>query len=120
MISSLGPPGIFIKEVIPGGTAQKAGVKANDRLVEINGQNIEGCSHSQVVDKINVAGNRIVFLLVDKEADEHYKNKKIEACFATIKYLPHKPRIIELTKGSEGFGFLLRANSTEGNVIITC
>lgn len=120
MTSSLGPPGIFVKEVSPGGIAHKAGVKANDRLVEINGENIEGCSHNQVVDKVNTAGNRIVFLLVDEEADEYYKNKKIKACFATIKYLPHKPRIIELTKGSEGFGFLLRAYSTEGNAIITC
>ncbi|XP_040913611.1 Na(+)/H(+) exchange regulatory cofactor NHE-RF3 [Toxotes jaculatrix] len=104
-----GEQGLFITEVTPGGMADGAGVKVNDRLLEVNGENIEDCTHEQVVDKIKLAGS-IMFLLVDKETDRYYQNKamKIGTWFATTKYLPHKPRIINMTKGHDGYGFLLR------------
>nr|XP_019945680.1 PREDICTED: Na(+)/H(+) exchange regulatory cofactor NHE-RF3 [Paralichthys olivaceus] len=105
-----GEPGLFMTEVTPGDVADRAGVKANDRLLEINGESIEDYTHDQVVDKIRLAGSSIMFLLADEETDKHYKSKhmKIETWFATTKYLPHKPRIINMTKGPDGYGFLLR------------
>lgn len=114
---------MFMTEVIPGGVAHKAGVKVNDRLLEVNGENVEGFSHDQVVDKIRLAGSSVMFLLVDKEADEYYKNKSIKlgAWLATVKYLPHKPRIIDMTKGFDGYGFLLREGHKQtGKAIIIC
>ncbi|XP_035532554.1 Na(+)/H(+) exchange regulatory cofactor NHE-RF3 [Morone saxatilis] len=105
-----GEQGLFMTEVTPGSVAHRAGVKLNDRLLEINGENIEDCTHDQVVDKIKLAGSSLMVLLVDEETDRFYGNKRIKigAWLATAKYLPHKPRIINMTKGSDGYGFLLR------------
>lgn len=100
---------MFMTEVIPGGVADRAGVRANDRLLEINGENVEGSTHDQVVAKMKLAGSSIMLLLADEETHRHYKNRqeKIAAWFATAQHLPHKPRIIEMTRGSDGYGFLL-------------
>ncbi|XP_056145096.1 Na(+)/H(+) exchange regulatory cofactor NHE-RF3 [Lampris incognitus] len=108
--SAVGEPGLFMTDVTPGSVADKAGVKVNDRLLEVNGENVDAATHDIVVEKIKLAGNSIMFLLVDKETDRYYQNKHIRlgAGLATIQFLPHKPRIIKMTKGHDGYGFLLR------------
>ncbi|KAE8299207.1 Na(+)/H(+) exchange regulatory cofactor NHE-RF3 [Larimichthys crocea] len=105
-----GEEGFFITEVIPGNVGHNAGVRVNDRLVELNGENVEDATHEQVVDKIKLAGGSVMFLLVDQETDKFYKKKgmKIGAWLATVKHLPLKPRFINMTKGSDGYGFLLK------------
>lgn len=115
---------MFMTEVIPGGTADRAGVKFNDRLLEVNGENVEDATHDQVVEKIKMAGSSIMFLLVDQETDKYYQKKmmKIGAWLATTKLLPHKPRIGNMVKGPDGYGFLLReepklAGKTAINII---
>lgn len=97
-------------EVVPGSVADKGGIQVNDRLVEVNGENVEDHTHDQVADKIKLAGNSIMFLLANEETDRYYKNKrmKIGAWLATIMYLPLEPRIADMTKGSDGYGFLLK------------
>lgn len=119
--SSLGEQGLFMTEVVPGGAADRAGVKTNDRILEVNGENIEGSTHDQVVDKIKLAGGSIMFLLVDEETDRYYQNKRMQigAWLATTKYLPHKPRIINMTRAPDGYGFLLREEPNQtGKAII--
>ena len=115
-----GEQGLFMAEVIQGSVADKAGVNINDRLLEINGENVESCTHDQVVDKIKLAGSSIMFLLVDKETDRHYQNKrmKIGAWLATTKHLLHMPRIANMTKGFDGYGFLLKEETNQGKAII--
>nr|XP_020465071.1 Na(+)/H(+) exchange regulatory cofactor NHE-RF3 [Monopterus albus] len=105
-----GKQGLFMTEVIPGSVADRAGVKAKDRLVEVNGENVEDSTHDQVADKIKLAGDSLMLLLVDAETDRYYQNRhmKIRAWLATTKHLPHKPRIIEMTKRSDGYGFVLK------------
>ena len=41
-------------EVNPGGAAERAGVKANDRLIEVNGENMENATHDQIVEKVRI------------------------------------------------------------------
>lgn len=107
--------GLFMTAVIQGGVADRAGVNVNDRLLEVNGENVEGSTHDQVVDKIRLGGSSIMFLLVDEETDRHYQSKrmKIGAWLATAKYLPHKPRVIDMTKGPDGYGFLLKEETNQ-------
>lgn len=102
-------------EVTPGGISHKAGVRVDDRLVEINGESIEGLSHPEVVEKIVQAGHSLMFLLVDDEADDYYKRRNLRptAAEATSMYLPHKPRIADMTKGPGGYGFLLKEDTVE-------
>ncbi|KAL6484864.1 hypothetical protein MHYP_G00069090 [Metynnis hypsauchen] len=110
--SNRGDQGIFMMDVIAGGIADKAGVKVGDRVVEINGENVEGATHDQTVEKIKASGNSIMFLLADEDTDKYYKNKRIKlgAGLATVKYLPQKPRIAEMTKGPSGYGYFLKAD----------
>lgn len=97
-------------DVIAGGVAHRAGVRVNDRLLEVNGECIEGSTHEQVVDKIKLTGSSIMLMLADEETDRYYQDKhmKMGRWSVTVKYLPHKPRVVDITKGSDGFGFLLR------------
>ncbi|XP_070832727.1 Na(+)/H(+) exchange regulatory cofactor NHE-RF3 [Chaetodon trifascialis] len=118
-----GQEGFLMKEVIPGGAAHTGGVNINDRLLEINGENVEDCTNHEVMDKIKQlqqAGSSLMFLLVDEETDKYYKNKhmKIGAWLATTKYLPHKPRIINMLKGSDGYGFILKEEAKQTGHII--
>uniref|UniRef100_A0A3P8RLE5 PDZ domain containing 1 n=1 Tax=Amphiprion percula TaxID=161767 RepID=A0A3P8RLE5_AMPPE len=102
--------GFFMTEVIPGGVADKAGVRVKDRLVEINGENIENCTHEQIVEKIRLTGSSIMVLLVDEETDNFYQRKRVKmgTWLATTKYLPLQPRTINISKGSDEYGFLLK------------
>ncbi|XP_031725438.1 Na(+)/H(+) exchange regulatory cofactor NHE-RF3 [Anarrhichthys ocellatus] len=116
-----GEQGLFMTEVIRGSVADRAGVSVNDRLLEFNGEDVEGSTHDQVVDKIRLAGgSSIMFLLVDEETDRHFRSKhmKIGTWLATAKYLPHKPRIIQLTKGPDGYGFLLKEKKNQAGHFI--
>ncbi|XP_017326324.2 Na(+)/H(+) exchange regulatory cofactor NHE-RF3 [Ictalurus punctatus] len=118
--SSKGEEGMFMTDVIVGGTADNAGVKAGDRIVEINGENVEGATHEQTVGMVKTAGNSVMFLLVDEDTDKYYKNKRIRLGpgLATTKHLPLKPRIAEITKGANGYGFFLMEDpKTPGHFI---
>ncbi|KAI1885350.1 hypothetical protein AGOR_G00219230 [Albula goreensis] len=110
--STEGEKGVFISDVTTSGVADKAGVKAQDRLLEVNGENVGKATHEQIVQKIKAAGSHIMFLLVDEETDRHYKSKNLKPGVgqATTKHLPHKPRIANMTKGSDGYGFYLRSD----------
>ncbi|XP_071003191.1 Na(+)/H(+) exchange regulatory cofactor NHE-RF3-like [Oncorhynchus clarkii lewisi] len=105
-----GDVGMFMTEVAPGGVAGRAGVKTNDRLIEVNGENTENATHDQIVEKVKASGSSVMFLLVDEDTDRFYKIKRIRigAGLATAKLLPLKPRIADLVKGSDGYGYFLR------------
>ena len=44
-----------------------------DRLVAVDGEEVDGCSHAQVVDKFRQSGNTCCILVVDKETEQMYK-----------------------------------------------
>ncbi|MCJ8732454.1 hypothetical protein PDJAM_G00211530 [Pangasius djambal] len=118
--SCKGEEGMFMTDVTVGGTADNAGVKTGDRLVEINGENVEGATHEQTVEKVKAAGKSVMFLLMDKDTDKYYKNKciRLGTGLATTKHLPLKPRIVEITKEASGYGFFLKADpKTPGHFI---
>ncbi|XP_026877909.2 Na(+)/H(+) exchange regulatory cofactor NHE-RF3 [Electrophorus electricus] len=107
--SMKGEAGLFMVDVLAGGVADKAGVKVDDRLVEINGENVEGATHDQIVAKVKAAGTSVMFLLVDGDTDKYYRNKHITlgAGLATVKHLPYTPRSVEMTKEHDGYGYFL-------------
>ncbi|XP_010719754.1 Na(+)/H(+) exchange regulatory cofactor NHE-RF3-like [Meleagris gallopavo] len=49
-----GQKGLFIVDLASQGAAAKAGVQNKDRLIEINGKNVENDTHEEVVEKVFV------------------------------------------------------------------
>lgn len=43
-----------------------------DRLVAVDGNEVVGCSHEQVVERIRESGSKCCLLVVDKETDQMY------------------------------------------------
>jgi membrane-associated protease RseP (regulator of RpoE activity) len=72
-----GKPGQYIGKVDEGSPAEAAGLKQGDRIVEFNGVNIANENHKQVVQRIKAVPDETKLLVVDAEADKHYKAHNI-------------------------------------------
>ncbi|KAF7659570.1 hypothetical protein LDENG_00296620 [Lucifuga dentata] len=63
--------GQFIRKVEPGSSADLGGLRPGDRVVEVNGENVELETHHQVVDRIREVNHRTRLLVVDRDTDEY-------------------------------------------------
>uniref|UniRef100_A0A8C6TZU7 Na(+)/H(+) exchange regulatory cofactor NHE-RF n=1 Tax=Neogobius melanostomus TaxID=47308 RepID=A0A8C6TZU7_9GOBI len=65
-------PGQFIRAVDDDSAAHRAGLKPNDKIVQVNGVPVVGKQHSDVVASIKASGNQVRLLVVDAEADDFF------------------------------------------------
>nr|XP_031542938.1 Na(+)/H(+) exchange regulatory cofactor NHE-RF2 isoform X3 [Vicugna pacos] len=70
-------PGQYIRSVDPGSPAAHSGLRAQDRLIEVNGQNVEGLRHAEVVAIIKAREDEARLLVVDPESDEYFKRLRV-------------------------------------------
>ncbi|XP_018520110.1 LOW QUALITY PROTEIN: Na(+)/H(+) exchange regulatory cofactor NHE-RF2 [Lates calcarifer] len=66
--------GQFIRKVEPGSSADLAGLKPGDRVVEVNGENVENETHHQVVNRIREVSHRTRLLVVDRDTDDFLRS----------------------------------------------
>lgn len=72
--SEKGKPGRYIRSVDPDTPAEKAGLKAGDRIIEVNGKNMEYEKHALLVTSVKESGDTVSLLVVDEEADKFFKS----------------------------------------------
>ena len=89
MHAEKGKPGQYIGKVDNGSPAEAAGLKEGDRIIEVNGTNVEQDNHQGVVQKIKSVSNETKLLVVDTDADTYFKSKSVSvsgssSCVETI------------------------------------
>ena len=67
----------FICQIDANSPAEAGGLKKGDRIIEVNGDNVEDDSPEQVVQRIKAGGDQIRMLVLDKAADEYYRGQGI-------------------------------------------
>ncbi|XP_017277262.1 Na(+)/H(+) exchange regulatory cofactor NHE-RF2 [Kryptolebias marmoratus] len=78
-------PGQYIRSLDQGSPAESAGLRPQDRLIEVNGVNIEGMKHSEVVAFIKKGGDETWLLVVDPDTDEHFKKSGVIPTISHVK-----------------------------------
>ena len=72
-----GKPGQFIGKVDEGSPAAAAGLRDDDRIVEVNGSNVTLESHQQVVERIRAVHDEVSLLVVDVDAETFYREHNV-------------------------------------------
>nr|XP_020661933.1 Na(+)/H(+) exchange regulatory cofactor NHE-RF1 [Pogona vitticeps] len=85
-----GKVGQFIRLVEPDSPAEKSGLRAGDRLVEVNGENVEKESHQQVVNRIRSSPGSVRLLVVDAETDERLQKRGLQCREEFTRGLPEE------------------------------
>ncbi|RWS23388.1 Sorting nexin-27-like protein [Leptotrombidium deliense] len=62
-----------VSAVLEGGAAERAGIRKGDRILEVNGVNVEGSTHKQVVDLIKSGGDKLTLTVISVTASEAEK-----------------------------------------------
>lgn len=73
-----GKSGQFIRLVEHDTPASAAGLLAGDRLVFVNGENVDGESHQQVVSRIRATSEALELIVVDAETAELLNKHKLQ------------------------------------------
>uniref|UniRef100_A0A8C9QB23 PDZ domain-containing protein n=1 Tax=Spermophilus dauricus TaxID=99837 RepID=A0A8C9QB23_SPEDA len=105
-----GKKGVYVTDLTPQGVAMRAGVLADDHLIEVNGENVEAAGHEEVVEKVRKSGSRVVFLLVDRETDKRHREQKTP--------FKREAASLELLPRHHGYGFYLKASPERKGQII--
>lgn len=66
-----------MRAVDPDSPAEAAGLRAQDRIVEVNGMSVEGKQHADVVAAIKAGGDETKLLVVGVLADEFFKKCRV-------------------------------------------
>jgi len=72
-----GKAGQYIGTIDSQSPSEAAGLRAGDRIVEVNGVNIGSENHQQVVQRIKSVPNETRLLVVDADTDAFYRNRNI-------------------------------------------
>ncbi|XP_038842098.1 Na(+)/H(+) exchange regulatory cofactor NHE-RF2 isoform X1 [Salvelinus namaycush] len=78
-------PGQYIRSLDPGSPADHAGLRPQDRLIEVNGVNVEGMRHAEVVAFIKRGGDETRLLVVDPDTDHHFKKMGVTPLASHVK-----------------------------------
>uniref|UniRef100_M4ACC7 Na(+)/H(+) exchange regulatory cofactor NHE-RF n=1 Tax=Xiphophorus maculatus TaxID=8083 RepID=M4ACC7_XIPMA len=128
-----GKTGQFIRLVEPDSPAESSGLCAGDRLVFVNGDEVESESHQQVVSRIRATAGPLELIVVDPETEQLLKKHNLKCLKEYVSEglpLPLeeeeeeeeegeevtveeekelRPRLCVIQRGSNGYGFNLHS-----------
>ena len=81
-------PGQFIGKIEPGSPAAVAGLKEDDKIVEVNGVNIAKENHKQVVGRIKAITSETTLLVVNKKCEDYHREQGI-VIKSSLPYVEH-------------------------------
>uniref|UniRef100_A0A8C8HX13 Na(+)/H(+) exchange regulatory cofactor NHE-RF n=1 Tax=Oncorhynchus tshawytscha TaxID=74940 RepID=A0A8C8HX13_ONCTS len=67
-------PGQYIRAVDEDSPADKAGLKPQDKILQVNSMSVVGMQHSEVVAAIKAGGDETSLLVVDREAEAFFNS----------------------------------------------
>ncbi|CAB1312977.1 unnamed protein product [Coregonus sp. 'balchen'] len=67
-------PGQYIRAVDQDSPADKAGLKPQDKILQVNSMSVVGMQHSEVVAAIKAGGDETSLLVVDREAEAFFNS----------------------------------------------
>jgi predicted metalloprotease with PDZ domain len=77
LTSHPGRPGRYAGNVEDGSAAEAAGLVEGDRVVEVNGVNVNQENHKQVINRIKLVDHETKLLVVDKVCDQYHAERDI-------------------------------------------
>ncbi|VDD95508.1 unnamed protein product [Enterobius vermicularis] len=77
-----------VSAVLKNGAAEKAGLMKGDRILQVNGVNVEGATHKQVVQLIKDGGDRLSLVVISVDAidAERFDGDSVEDCSTKYDY----------------------------------
>ncbi|XP_062995096.1 Na(+)/H(+) exchange regulatory cofactor NHE-RF4 [Elgaria multicarinata webbii] len=103
----VGKSGHIVRHVTPGGMAHRRGLRGGDRILEVNGVDVEGMEHFRVVWKIKHSGKQLSLTILDGNAYD--VAKALDRDLAQLLPRHNRPRLCCVTKDQRGFGFSVSA-----------
>jgi hypothetical protein len=55
----------------------RAGLKVDDRIIEVNGSPIDGLTHQDVIQLVKSVPGNVTLLVVDADADNYFRSRQI-------------------------------------------
>ncbi|XP_048820766.1 Na(+)/H(+) exchange regulatory cofactor NHE-RF1 [Lagopus muta] len=124
-----GKPGQFIRLVEAGSPAERSGLRPGDRLLEVDGTNVERESHQQVVERIRAAAGAVRLLVVQPQPEEQPPKTHSDPDGEAQREAPAaeppaaersgepeerelRPRLCHIKKGPSGYGFNLHSDKS--------
>lgn len=76
--------GQFVRNIRAGSPAERGGLRSHDRVVEVNGKNVEEFTHQQVVTQIKENEQAVGLLVVDPETDAYFAKRGVRVTGALL------------------------------------
>lgn len=67
-----------VSAVLKGGAADKAGLCRGDKILEVNGKNVDGATHKQVVELIKSGGDKLTLTVISVPNDAEYPARCVD------------------------------------------